>query len=191
MNLEVIRRAWPRILKLVEQVSKSANVFLQKAEVCALHGQIVEIRFRESLACERIEKKGRELVEKKINEGLKTQGYKIRCVMDGQDGGGPPPGGPPPPSGSPVRAPTSPAPTNGAGATLEMGTLLDAPLTAPAQPSRLMDIDRPAPPISPPTGSNGASQPMSMPEPAKPANTGLVNEVMNLFGGQIVKSEKT
>jgi DNA polymerase-3 subunit gamma/tau len=188
VTLEVIRRAWPRILKLVEQVSKSAIGFLEQTDVCALEGQTVVIRFRQSYARERIETKARSLVEKAINKGLKTEGYRIRCIMEGQEGAGPPP-----PGGSPVRVPPSPSPAQGAGVTMEMGVLLDAPPTQTAQPARLMDFDRPVPPQSNGAGAPSAATQMNNKgaEPARPANTGLVKEVVDLFGGMVVKSEKT
>jgi DNA polymerase III subunit gamma/tau len=187
VTLEVIRRSWPRILKLVEQVSKSAVGFLEQTDVCALEGQIVVIRFRQSYARERIENKARQLVEKAINKGLKTEGYRIRCIMEGQEVNGHSP-----PGIAPTRASLGPVPTSDGGTTLEMGGLLDASHNAAAQPARLMDFDRPPPAPHPPqSGSNGATQvPVPMPEPIRPASTGLVKEVVSLFGGQVVKSEK-
>jgi DNA polymerase-3 subunit gamma/tau len=185
VTLTVIQRAWPRILKIVEQVSKPAIGFLEKADVCALEGQTVVLRFQQSYARDRIHNKGRDLVEKALNKGLKTEGYKIRCVLEGQEDSGGPPGS------IPARAPNGPAPTDGGGSTLEMGALLEGSIVnTPVQPTRLMDFDRPAP--TPPPAQNGAqpSSAASGAEGQKRTGTGLVADVINVFGGQVVKPEK-
>jgi DNA polymerase-3 subunit gamma/tau len=197
VTLEVIQRAWPRILKLIEKTSPPAKNFLDKAQVKALEGKLVTLTFQETFARDRIQTKGKDLVEKKINEGLKTEGYKIVCVMEGQGGGGTAVG---------QNVPT-PAPSGGS----EMERLLDAPTTPTATgPARIMDFEMPA--ASPPPRDAGrenaaregavreesvreppatrggyGSPPPAVSEP--PAGTGLLAETLNIFGGEVVKSE--
>ena len=170
---------------------------------------------------DRIQNKGKELVEKKINEGLKTDGYRIQCLLDGQNGSGG--------MGTGVKSPIEP-PLNGSGMTASMGTgtLLDSPpvVSTPTGPTRVMDYEVPAaapPPTAyaPPPTSNGSSNgshvdeisdltassndnstssPASsnvtirpaayVPEPEEDRSIGMLKEVLDIFGGSVVHTEK-
>ena len=183
VTLEVIQRAWPRILKAIEKTSPAARNFLEKAQVRALDGKSVTLAFHETFARDRIQAKAKDLVEKKLNEGLKTDGYKILCVMDGQGGGGG--------TGVPPNGPT-PASADGGAVT----TLLDTPATpAGVGVSRIMDFQMPAAPspstdavreAPPAPGRYGASHAAAS-EPS--ISNGLLAETLNIFGGEVVKSE--
>ncbi len=120
VTLDVIRRSWDRIVKSVHKISPAGGGFLEKAQVSALQGNTIILSFKEAFARDRIQNKAKELVEKKINEGLKTEGYRIQCLLDGQNGSGG--------AGVGAKLPTDP-PSNGTGmaASMGTGTLLDSP----------------------------------------------------------------
>jgi len=87
VSLAVVRHAWPRILKAIEKVSPSASGYLQKAEVVNLEQKVIVLTFTDAFARDRILNKGKALVEKKINEVLQSEGFRIRLRLD--DEGGP------------------------------------------------------------------------------------------------------
>ena len=175
VTLDVVRRAWPRILKAFKQVSPGGYVLLEKAEVAALEGKMLILAFSDSFARDRIQNKaeGRSRIERTINEVLKTEGYKIRCVPSDQVGAG--------------RAE--------AAATSAVAPLLDAPAATVTGPTRIADFDLPAEaPLPPrPAETNGAakSAPTAVPpgEPETPSD-GLLAATLELFGGEVVKTEK-
>ena len=212
VTFDVLQRAWPRILKLVEKQSPSGASYLQKGNLSGLEGNTILISFKEAFARDRIQNKGKELVEKKINEGLKTEGYRIVCLLDGQNDGG---------VGAVVKTPVEP-PSNdtGAAALMEMSALLDAPPASatPSGPSRVMDFevhaappparDTPrnvpsaagaspgAPAGTPANGANGhAAAPKfsgsnnSSSTPAPDESAGMLKEVLDIFGGQVIHTE--
>src|SRR5579871_1758116 len=190
VTLPVIQRAWPRILKLVKAKSPGGAGFLEKARPVELEGKMVTLAFADSFSRDRIQNKGRELIESKINEGLSSQGYKIRCVLEddlGAGGVGTPTGATPTTRtpGAIIAPPPPPEPL----------TLLDAPISTPAPgSSRIADFEMPVAPPSPPMAPTASSKPQDPPAKAKapeepPAETGLLAETLNIFGGEVVNSE--
>ena len=184
VTVDVVQRAWPRILKQFKQVSPSGIPFLEKAEVVGLEGNVVVLAFQDSFARDRIHNnaRGRAKVEETINQVLKTEGYKIRCELgrggDSDGGAG---------RAAPVGPSTPPAAP-------EMA-LLDAPLPTSSTPARIMDIDLPAEP--PPTRqTNGTTASAPPPSPAvppaepEPPGRSLLTEALELFGGEVVSTER-
>jgi DNA polymerase-3 subunit gamma/tau len=172
VTLEVMQRAWPRILQMVDKVSKPAVNFLSKAEPVALDGHLVTLRFTDSFARERIQEKARELVEKAINKALATEGFKIRCEMADK-----------------IDAPASDAPS----APAQPLALLDAPppIAPPTGTSRIMDIEMP---VATPAhvGRGSAKEPdriAETPAPASPPEKSFLSETLELFEGEVVHSE--
>jgi DNA polymerase-3 subunit gamma/tau len=217
VTFEVIQRAWPRILKLIEKEGPAGIPWLKQAAVTGLEGNSVMLTFQDVFARDRINKpKGKELIERKLNEALQTQGYRIQCLLIGQIEGG---------AGAAVKTPLEPS-ANGTGATaiMEMSVLLDTPSVSitPSGPSRVMDFEVPAalppavrdtpPPVretptnanpagNPPAKSstNGANGHTAVPEftdgdsgPATPIpdeSQGMLKEVLDIFGGQVINTE--
>src|SRR5579875_140586 len=81
VSLEVIRRAWPTVVERFGKISPSGKAFLEKGEVVDLQGQQVVLAFKDDFARERIQTKGRELLIKKLNEVLRTQGLQVVCIL--------------------------------------------------------------------------------------------------------------
>ena len=79
VDFDVISRSWQRIVRSIEKVSPSASSYLENATPCSLDRQTIVIAFENSFARDRILNKGKALVEKKINETLRTEGFKIRA----------------------------------------------------------------------------------------------------------------
>jgi len=184
VTLTVIQRAWKRILALIQKASPSGASYLNKAEVIALEGHVVVLRFQDTFARDRIQNKGRELVEKKLNEGLQVEGYKIRCVLEGQEGGGG--------AAVPAPRPTSPPPH---AAALEIPTLLDAPPPTETGPKRIADFDTHA---AAPTsadyantakGNSAAPTPAESRKEAEEPSSGMLQETLSIFGGEVIHSE--
>ncbi len=213
VTLEVLQRAWERIVKAVTKVSQVGGGFLEKAQVVGLEGKTVVLLFKnaDSFARDRIQGKAnaKELVEKKINESLKVEGYRIQCLLEGQYGGDGSTGT----GGVGVKPPALP-PSNGSGgaASMEMATLLDAPPpdAVPSGPSRVMDFEISSAPAQPPqaaapradtnlipvvppaaqasaggTNKNGHAPSVPPPDPGK----GMLKEALDIFGGRVVSSE--
>lgn len=186
ISLEVIRRSWERIKALVNKVSPPAGIYLEKAEVFALDGKLVTLRFQDDFARNRIQSKGKELAERKLNEGLKTEGYRIQCLLEGSSGGAA--------QGS---ASSSPGGTVTGASVMETGTLLDAPRTPDTKPTRMMDFDLGTPPPqSAPPAQEAAERPMEAPGQSLVAPTlvpdpmtGMLKETLDIFGGTVVRSE--
>jgi hypothetical protein len=188
VTVDVVQRAWPRVLKLFKQVSPSGIPFLTKAEVVGLEGNIVVLAFQDSFARDRIHSnaRGRAKVEETINQVLKTEGYKIRCELgrggESEGGAG---------RAAPVGPSTPPAAP-------EMA-LLDAPPPTSSAPARIMDIDLsaeppPAAPTRPANGTNASAPPPSSAaapsEPETPQGRSLLAEALELFGGEVVSTER-
>jgi DNA polymerase-3 subunit gamma/tau len=196
MTLDVVQRAWPRVLKLFQKASPQGIPFLSKAQVAALEGKTVVLIFTDSFARDRIHNnaKGRAKVEATINQALNTEGYKIRCELMRRTDGDDSPNGNLSPTGGP--APSAPS-------VAEMPTLLDAPPPTPAA-TRIADFELPAdvPPAASTThksSKNGADKTLaSSPttpavapqEPNPPSGQGLLAETLELFGGEVVRSER-
>lgn len=87
VSSEVVKTSWPRILRAIEKTSKFGASYLVRTEVTGLEGKTVLLTFKDAILMDRIHNKGRELVEKKINEVLNTTGYKIRCLMEDASAG--------------------------------------------------------------------------------------------------------
>jgi DNA polymerase-3 subunit gamma/tau len=181
VTLDVVRRAWPRILKMVEKVSKPAFTYLDETEVAALEGRVILLSFRSAVFRDRIQNKARDLVEKAINKVLGTEGYKIRCITAEAEKTG-------------VAETKKAAGTSSPPPAFEMGTLLDPPPT-PAGTTRIADFDMPAPPAeydrNDSTNGRDADRvkdPPTQKEEA-PASSGLLNEALNIFGGEVIGSE--
>jgi hypothetical protein len=184
VTLEVIIRAWPRMLKAFKQTSPMGIGFLEKAEPVALQGNTIILLFADSFARDRIQskEKGREAVEKAINATLQTTGYKIRGVLkeewgeQGNSGGS--------------RVPTAPKPTpsapTGNGADYPTALMEVEEIAAPPTVTRIADFETvnnlPASPPAP-----VVREETRPPEPvANTAETQMLDEVLTMFGGQVV-----
>ncbi len=182
VTLDVLQKAWQRILKDFGKVSPAGLSHLSSSEPVALNGKMITLAFEGSFARDRIQNKGREAVEKSINRSLQSDGYKIQCILRDEGFGGA--GANPPPA---PQTPMNPL------------SLMEAPESAAsAAPSRMMDFDAPPPPAAPPTPqsySNGAAQAAKMPaaEPAPAVSRNeskLLEEALNIFGGEVVSVER-
>ncbi|HZO87780.1 MAG TPA: DNA polymerase III subunit gamma/tau [Chthonomonadaceae bacterium] len=191
VTLEVVQRAWPRILRLIKQKSPAGVIHLEKAQVVALQGKTIVLAFSDSFARDRIQNKpkGRELVEEKINEGLNSEGYRIRCELLGQNI---------------AEAAAAPAATASASAPPATGmpTLLEAP-PALTGPTRIADFEAPAALEPTPATYNGngthGDAPVEPPpsittqqpqDQSPPPGKSLLTETLELFGGEVVRSER-
>ena len=142
VTLEVVKRSWPRVMKAIEKVSPSAAGFLRDAEPAALEGRTIVIAWESAFNRERILSKGKQLVEKKINEVLQSEGFLIRALADSEQ---------------------QPA---------QQAAQTTASVAGTAEPSLgLMD-----------GGSQNANTP-AVPE------TSILEEVLEIFGGEVIKSE--
>ncbi|MCW3099925.1 MAG: polymerase subunit gamma/tau [Chthonomonadaceae bacterium] len=190
MTLEVLQRAWTRILKNMEKSSPQGHSFLKDAEVVDLDGRFIVLAFQSSFARERIQnnEKGRVRVEQIINTTLNTEGYRIRCIL--ADGGGQ--------NGSTAGLPPTPAPSGPA----TTATLIDAPITAPSAPKSIADFQMPVPaavttepaPARNSAAGSAVSTPTATPPvkaapPPAAAETGLLKDALDVFQGEIVSAE--
>jgi hypothetical protein len=141
VSLEVVRRAWPRILKAIEKVSPSASGYLSKAEVIHLEQKVIVLAFSDAFARDRILNKGKALVEKKINEVLQSEGFRIRSKLDDEGGA-------------------------------------SAALPVPGA----LQLD----------GGGGPAMPstLDLSDSHKPPETSLLDEALEIFGGEVVRSEQ-
>lgn len=173
VTLDVIQRAWPRILKVFKAISPSGLPHLSKAEVVALEGKIIILAFTDSFSRDRIQnkEKGRTAIEKTINDVLKTEGYKIRCIMAEE---------------ASVKRAEATSTTSAA----QVAPLLDAPVAA--APTRIADFEMPAEasPVPKAEASNGKKAPADAPAPSAPPSDGLLAATLELFGGEVVKTEQ-
>ncbi|HZT40582.1 MAG TPA: DNA polymerase III subunit gamma/tau [Chthonomonadaceae bacterium] len=173
VTLDVIQRAWPRILKVFKSVSPQGLPYLSKAEVIALEGKLILLAFTDSFSRDRIQnkEKGRNAIEKTINDVLKTEGYKIRCIMAEDTG-------------------IKRAEADSTPAAAQIAPLLDAPVAA--APARIADFEMPidAPPVSRAEATNGKKMPADSPAPDAPPSDGLLAATLELFGGEVVKTEQ-
>ncbi len=81
IDLEGIRRIWPRVVKRVLQRSRSAGAYFGKEEVVRLENHFVYVGFPNEFTRSGADKpKGRELVEQVLAEELGITGWKVRCV---------------------------------------------------------------------------------------------------------------
>lgn len=181
VTIEVVRRAWPRILTIFRQSSPQGAAFLEKAEPVALDGKVIVLQFCNAFARDRIQnnEKGRIAVEKVINRALNIEGYKIRCIMaDNNDGGG---------SGvaAPVEMPPGSPPS---AATIEMAALLDAPPVESKASKRIADFDIP-PASSSQTYAYQKEESRGADTVAETSETdSILPDVLNMFGGEVIST---
>ncbi len=191
MTLEVLQRAWQRILKAIEKSMPAGYPFLKDAAVKGLEGHFIILAFGDSFARDRIQnnEKGRQRVEQIINKTLNTEGYRIRCVLTSQTAS----------VAEPVSA-YAVEPAN-------LGVLLDTPSAPPSAPTRIADFQIP---VNPPPESayprnglpetNGAANsaaapviqaPAPLPRVAKPPapESTLLKDALDIFQGEVVSSE--
>jgi DNA polymerase-3 subunit gamma/tau len=110
IDLEVIRRAWPRVVRRITQVSRSANgIFTEDVYVMALEGNVVVVGFPDEFKRSRVDKpKGHETLRQALAAELGVEGLKIRCVLatpPTETDSPHPPVDPPPPAAPPPSAP--------------------------------------------------------------------------------------
>jgi hypothetical protein len=181
VTIEVVRRAWPRILTIIRQTSPKGIAFLEKAEPVDLEGHTIVLEFSNAYARDRINDKGRSFVEKAINQGLNTDNYKIRCTLADPNA----PTGVKNSGASSVMV----AESDTADSSLEMGTLLEAPPVQSTGPKRIADFDMPS---APPTttyqsnGKNGADHVAETPD-----EESILSDVLGIFGGEVISTEES
>ena len=181
VTLDVLQKAWPRVLKDFGKVSPAGVTHLGKSEPVALNGKFITLAFENAFARDRIQNKGREAVEKSVNRSLQSDGYKIQCILRDEGHGG---------LGANPLPPTDPNPP----ASISM-SLMDAPEpTKPTgSPSRLMDFETPSAPPAPLPYNNGAAEAAKTPEPAPPParnESKLLEAALTIFGGEVVSVER-
>ncbi len=191
MTVDVLQRAWPRILKAFEKSLPAGHPFLKDAEVTDLEGRFIVLTFRDTFARDRIQnnEKGRQRVEQIINTTLNTEGYRVRCILSG--------GSPSPGSGGGSSVGSAPAPTGPP----TTATLIEAPISAPSAPTRIADFSRPTsatPPsknVSPRTEASNdspthtpAPPPRKAPAPMPAPETGFLEDTLAVFEGSTIVS---
>ncbi len=196
MTLEVLQRAWPRILKNLEKSVPAGYSFLRDAEVVDMEGRFIVLAFQTTFARDRIQnnEKGRLRVEQIINTTLNSEGYRIRCILRGEGGS----------SAGRNGSPSGPTPGPGSSPTAMTATLLDAPVTPPNAPTRIADFQMPVPgpgSLEPSPARPGASDgstsvtptttpPVKTAPPPPPiVETGLLQDALDVFQGEIVSAE--
>jgi len=82
IDLEGIRRIWPRVVKRVLQKSRSAGAYFGKEEVVRLENHYVYVGFPKEFERSGADKpKGRELIEQVLAQELGISGWKVRCIL--------------------------------------------------------------------------------------------------------------
>lgn len=150
LTLEVVVRAWPRILGLFKKASPQGAPWLEKGEVVSLEGHTIVLAFADSFARDRIQSnaKGKARVEQVVNQGLNTEGYKIRCITRDPEAGAARAPGTAAVMPALLEAPEAQAPATGAAriADFELGA-------APALDG--LEIDSPTSAVVRQAGNNG------------------------------------
>jgi DNA polymerase-3 subunit gamma/tau len=83
LDLDGIRRIWPRVYKRVAHGKPAAASVLEGVHVLSVQGNVVTLGFPKQFSLERAERpQSRELLEKALCEELKTTGLKVRCRLD-------------------------------------------------------------------------------------------------------------
>ena len=201
VTLEVVQRSWKRILKLFEKASPGGAPFLAKGQVIDLQKKVVILGFpaSEAFAMNRIQNnaKGKSLVEEKVNEGLNTNGYTIRCQTLDSGSGGNENGGI-----APARPLTPSPPPSSTEET--MMSMLDVPVeekplakTGGGFGDFVLPIAEPPSPSANTASVSNTPAPNpvqkavtpSSPPPSKPAPISLLKEALDLMGGSVIKSE--
>jgi DNA polymerase-3 subunit gamma/tau len=83
IDLDGIRRIWPKVIRKVTQVSKAASaIFTNEVQVMALEGKFVILGFPDEFKRSRADKpKGREALEQALTQEIGIQGFKVKCVL--------------------------------------------------------------------------------------------------------------
>src|SRR5205085_9863887 len=82
IDLEGIRRTWPRILRRLTKEFPAATAVFQNVNVVALEGKFVVLGFPNEFQLARADKpKSKEAVEKVLIAELGLSGLKVRCVL--------------------------------------------------------------------------------------------------------------
>lgn len=179
VTFDVVKRAWDRILNIVRKTSPNGIAFLEKAEPVGLEGNTIILEFSNVYSRDRIQDKGRGFVEKAINKGLNTEGYKIRCTL--ADSGG---------TDSVKRNGTHQAAPASANSD-EMEMLLDSPpVEKNTAPRRIADFDAPAPSSSQTTYSNGNGSNGADKVAEAPQQNSFLTEALGMFGGEVISTEE-
>ena len=185
VTMDVLQRAWPRLLKDFGKTSPAGLSYLANAHPIALDGKTITLGFQQSFARDRIQNKGRDAVEKSINKSLQTEGYKIQCMLV-ENGNEPGMGAKPTNDPAPPPVPMA---------------LMEAPEATPPPPASrsIMDFASPAapPPANSNNGTNGAHREaanvvnsVSEPVASLPPSNDLLKEVLSLFEGEVVRTER-
>ena len=192
ISIEVLHRAWPRILSLFKKASPQGAPFLEKGELAELDGHTIVLSFADAFAKDRIQNnsRGKLKVEDVVNQALGSTGLKIRCISRDPD--------------SPL--PTSPQPTvppiaSGMGGLLESSAESD-PVHLPKVESTHAagSIRDPVTAASAPSGSKSGADTLgastddlgaavSLARTDSTAEGGLLADALLLFGGTVVRTE--
>lgn len=194
VTLEVIQKAWPRILKAFSKASPSGYPFLEKSLVTGLDGKFVTLTFSDGFARDRIQgnERGKAAVERVINEGLASIGYKIRCDLIAKAA--------PTPE---VAEADSEDNESESPPTMDLDEMLGDPsavITPPTIPIPLPSVDKSytvseaAPPTEVSTiaalpshsVTPAEAEPLAMAPPEGPS---LVDEAIEIFGGVVIPPE--
>ncbi|CEK13024.1 DNA polymerase III subunit gamma/tau [Chthonomonas calidirosea] len=167
ISLEVIRRAWPTVVERFGKVSPGGKAFLEKGEVIDLQGHQVVLAFKDDFARERIHTKGRDLLIKKINEVLRTQGIQVVCIPSSEQ------------TSLPTARPQSPSPS----------TLSLAPSLQPEAPRSPLEHTAPSPETPAQTPPAETSEVLAAPPDPKPETDPFLAEVCKVFPVVEVKEE--
>ncbi len=82
VDLEVLRRVWPRVRQRILQTSRSAGAIFGKEEVVSLDGTVVTLAFDSEFPRSRADRpEARHRIEDILAEELRVPGYTIRCVL--------------------------------------------------------------------------------------------------------------
>jgi DNA polymerase-3 subunit gamma/tau len=82
IDLDGIRRIWPRVIKRVLQRSPSAKAIFGGEQVLRLENHVIHVGFPTEFILSRADRpKGRELLEGVLAEELGIRGWKIRCSL--------------------------------------------------------------------------------------------------------------
>ena len=82
LDLDGIRRIWPRVLKRITLGRPAAATVLEGVRILALEGHHVVLGFQNNFSLERADRpQSKELVERALCEELRTSGLKVRCRL--------------------------------------------------------------------------------------------------------------
>lgn len=153
VDVEAVRRLWPRVIRRLVSAWSSANaIFSKGAEVVGLDGRFVQVGFADDFQREKADRpKARAALEHALATELGLQGLKVKCVLL-------------PGEASPATAPLQTA--------RPAGDLLDSAMADPAPAvadMALLDLHAPADHSGSTTQAakgNGTSRPEEAPTPS-------------------------